>query len=162
MDKFPITEQGYNKLTEEIKHLKLFERPKIIEAIASARELGDLSENAEYHAAREKQSFVEGKIIELEDKRARAEIINIGKISGDIVRFGATVTLIDEDSEQVVTYTILGDYEADISKFIVSVSSPIAKALIGKAKGDVIDVITPKSSRSYEILKVEYIVKQGN
>jgi transcription elongation factor GreA len=157
MEKFPITAKGYAKLAEEIKHFKLVERPQIIKAIASARELGDLSENAEYHAAREKQGFIEGKIIDLEDKTARAEVIDISKLSGNIVRFGARVQLIDEDTEESFSYTILGDYEADISMGIISVSSPIAKALIGKTQGESVDVVTPKATKSYEILKVEYI-----
>ena len=156
MDKFPITTKGYAKLLEEIKILKTVERPEIIQAISSARELGDLSENAEYHSAREKQGFIEGKIIELEDKCARAEVIDISKMSGKTVKFGATVNLTDEDTDEQVIYTIVGDYEADLSKRMVSLSSPIAKALIGKNEGESVEVITPKAARSYEITKVEY------
>ena len=156
MEKFPITVKGYAKLVEEIKHLKTVERPTIVQAIASARELGDLSENAEYHSAREKQSFVEGKIIELEDKMARAEIIDITKISGNTIKFGATVLLTDNDTDKQVSYKLVGDYEADLAQGMVSISSPIAKALIGKAEGDSVDVTTPKAIRSYDIEKVEF------
>jgi transcription elongation factor GreA len=156
MEKFPITVKGYAKLVEEIKHLKTVERPTIVQAIASARELGDLSENAEYHSAREKQSFVEGKIIELEDKMARAEIIDITKISGNTIKFGATVLLTDNDTDKQVSYKLVGDYEADLAQGMVSISSPIAKALIGKAEGDTVDVTTPKAIRSYDIEKVEF------
>jgi len=157
MEKFPITAKGYAKLIDEIKTLKTVERPLIIQAIAQARELGDLSENAEYHSAREKQGFIEGRIIELEDKSARAEVIDISKMSGKAIKFGATVHLIDEESEENVSYTIVGDYEADISKSRVSLSSPIARALIGKSEGEVVEVITPKATKSYEVVKVEYI-----
>ncbi len=156
MEKFPITAKGYEKLQEEIKILKTVDRPAIVQAISSARELGDLSENAEYHSAREKQSFIEGKIIELEDKSARAEVIDISKLSGKTIKFGATVLLTDIDNEKEVSYIILGDYEADLSKGMVSISSPIAKALIGKMEGDSVDVVTPKAVRSYDIVKVEY------
>jgi len=157
MEKFPITVKGYAKLQEEIKHLKAVERPQVIKAIASARELGDLSENAEYHAAREKQGFLEGRIIDLEDKSARAEVIDISKLSGDIVRFGANVKLIDEETDEGYAYSIVGDYEADISKGLISISSPIARGLIGKAQGESIEVITPKGIKYYEIVKVDYI-----
>ncbi len=157
MEKFPITVNGYAKLQEEIKHLKAVERPQVIKAIASARELGDLSENAEYHAAREKQGFLEGKIIDLEDKSARAEIIDISKISGNVVRFGAKVQLTDEETDENSAYSIVGDYEADISKGLISISSPIARGLIGKAQGESIEVITPKGIKYYEIVKVDYI-----
>lgn len=156
MDKFPITSKGYEKLQDEIKNLKLVERPAIIQAISAAREFGDLSENAEYHSAREKQSFIEGKIIELEDKLARAEIIEISKLNGKTVKFGATVHLLDEDTDEKVSYVIVGDYEADITRKMVSISSPIAKALIGKSEGETVDVITPKAVRTYEIIKVEF------
>ncbi len=157
MERFPITVKGHASLTEEIKILKSVERPQVIQAIAEARELGDLSENAEYHAAREKQGFIEGRILDLEDKSARAEIIDTTKLSGSTVKFGATVQLIDEDTEENFTYTIVGDYEADISKGLLSLSSPIAKALIGKIEGESVDVVTPRGIRSYEIVKVQYI-----
>ena len=156
MSKFPITKQGFEKLEKEIKNLKSVERPKIIEAIAEAREFGDLSENAEYHSAREKQSFIEGRIIELEDKVARAAIIDQSKLSGDTIKFGATVELIDDDTEEGSTYHIVGEYEADLSKKLISIVSPLARAMIGKQKGDIIDVITPKGSKSYEVIKVDY------
>ena len=156
MDKFPITLKGFEQLQEEIKNLKLVERPAIIQAIASARELGDLSENAEYHSAREKQSFVEGKIIELEDKLARAEVIDVSKLNGKNIKFGATVHLVDEETDEKLHYIIVGDYEADIAKKMVSISSPIAKALIGKTEGETVEVITPKAVRTYEIIKVEF------
>ena len=156
MEKFPITAQGYLRLQEEIKHLKTVDRPQVIKAIASARELGDLSENAEYHAAREKQGFLEGKIIELEDKMARAEIIDVTKLSGKNIKFGATVLLIDHETEKEVSYMLVGDYEADLSQGKVSISSPIARALIGKTEGESVDVVTPKAIKSYDIEKVEF------
>ena len=157
MDRFPITLTGHQKLIEEIKTLKYVERPAVIQAISEARELGDLSENAEYHAAREKQSFIEGRILDLEDKSARAEIIDISKMSGSTVKFGASVKLIDEDTEEAFAYTIVGDYEADLTKNRLSLSSPIARALIGKSEGDSVDVVTPKGTRTYEVVKIEYI-----
>jgi transcription elongation factor GreA len=156
MERFPITAKGHQKLIEEIKTLKTVDRPAIIEAIAEARALGDLSENAEYHSAREKQSFIEGRILDLEDKNSRAEVIDISKMSGPMVKFGATVELIDEDTEEKFAYTIVGDYEADITKYRLSISSPISRALIGKSLGDSVDVTTPKGTRTYEITKVEY------
>jgi len=156
MSKFPITVKGFEKLEKEIKHLKVHERPKVIQAIAEAREFGDLSENAEYHAAREKQSFIEGRIIELEDKTARAEVIDQTKLSGDTIKFGATVTLVDNDTDEEHLYHIVGEYEADISKKLISIVSPMARAMIGKSVGDVIEVQTPKSSKSYEVLNVSY------
>jgi transcription elongation factor GreA len=157
MSKFPISKKGFEKLEQELKHLKHVERPSVIEAIATAREFGDLSENAEYHAAREKQSFIEGRIIDLEDKMARSEQIDISKLSGDTIKFGATVELIDDETEEVVTYNIVGEYEADITKKRVSIASPIAKALIGKLVGDIVEVSTPKGSKSYEVIKIKYI-----
>lgn len=157
MERFPITLKGHQKLIEEIKNLKSVERPAVIQAIAEARELGDLSENAEYHAAREKQGFIEGRIMDLEGKSSRAEVIDISKMSGPSIKFGASVDLIDEDTEEAFAYTIVGDYEADISKNRLSLSSPIARALIGKSEGDSVDVVTPKGTRTYEIEKVKYI-----
>jgi len=156
MERFPITEKGYKKLLEEIKTLKTIDRPAVIQAIAEARELGDLSENAEYHAAREKQGFIEGRIMDLEDKSARAEVIDISKFTGPKVKFGATINLIDEDTEQKSYYVIVGDYEADINQGLISLSSPIARALIGKQEGDSVEVITPKGIKIYEIEKVRY------
>lgn len=156
MSSFPITKKGHEKLTQEIRTLKHVDRPAVIEAIADAREFGDLSENAEYHAAREKQSMIEGRILDLEDKVARADIIDVTKLSGDIIKFGATVRLIDEDTEEEVSYIIVGEYEADISKKRISIASPIAKALIGKKTQDLVEVITPRGSKSYEVLDVKY------
>ena len=156
MSNFPITKKGHDKLVQEIKTLKHVDRPAIIEAIAEAREFGDLSENAEYHAAREKQSMIEGRILDLEDKVARSEIIDISKLAGDSIKFGATVNLIDEDTEDEVSYIIVGEYEADISKKRISIASPIAKALIGKKIQDFVEVVTPRGSKSYEVIDVKY------
>ena len=156
MDKVPITEAGYTRLQDELKTLKTIERPAIIRAIAEAREHGDLSENAEYHAARERQSFVEGRVAELEDKISRAQIIDVSKLDGDAVKFGATVTLADEDTDEKTTYQIVGETESDISAGMLSVSSPLARAIIGKSVGDSVEVATPGGSRDYEIVKVKY------
>ena len=156
MDKFPITRKGYEKLEQEIKQLKTVERPAVIEAISTAREFGDLSENAEYHAARDKQSFIEGRILDLEDKFSRAEIIDTSKLKADSVKFGATVKLIDDDTEEESTYHITGEYEADISKSRISTKSPLAKALIGKSVGDVVEVSTPKGDKAFEILEISF------
>jgi transcription elongation factor GreA len=156
MEKFPMTQQGYEKLEKEIKHLKHVERPSIIDAIATAREFGDLSENAEYHAARDKQSFVEGKIMDLENKLSRAEIIDTSKLSADSVKFGATVKVIDNDTEEESVYHVVGEYEADIIKKRISTKSPLAKALIGKSVGDIVEVITPKGTKSFEIIKISF------
>lgn len=157
MEKFPISPQGHEKLEKEIKHLKNIERPAIIDAIATAREFGDLSENAEYHAAREKQSFVEGRILDLEDKLSRSTVIDHTQFSGDSVKFGATITLLDDDTEEESTYIITGEYEADIRKKRVSIKSPIARASIGKSIGDIIEVNTPKGQKNYEILAIKYV-----
>jgi transcription elongation factor GreA len=154
MVKFPITPKGFKKLEQEIKQLKYEDRPAIIEAIATAREFGDLSENAEYHAAKEKQGFIEGKILDLEDKLSRAEVIDTSKLSNDSVKFGAAVKLIDDDTEEELVYHIVGEYEADMAKSRISISSPIAKALIGKAVGEVVEVQTPKGIRAFEILEI--------
>ncbi|MDA9163358.1 transcription elongation factor GreA [Rickettsiaceae bacterium] len=156
MDKFPITQQGYDKLEKEIKQLKHVERPAVIEAIATAREFGDLSENAEYHAAREKQSFIEGKILDLESKFSRSEIIDTSKLQADSVKFGATVKVIDDDTEEESVYHIVGEYEADITKRLISTGSPLAKALIGKSIGDIVEVSTPKGGKAYEILEISF------
>ncbi|MBT4879857.1 MAG: transcription elongation factor GreA [Alphaproteobacteria bacterium] len=156
MDKVPMTQNGFNKIQEELKHLRSVERPEVIQAISSARELGDLSENAEYHAARERQGFIEGRIAELEDKTARAEVIDISKLSGDTVKFGAKVTLTDEDTDQESAYQIVGTDESDISLGLLSITSPLARALIGKSVGNSIEVTTPNGSRAYEINEIRY------
>ena len=151
-----MTSSGYNDLDMELKKLRSFERPTIIKAIAEAREHGDLSENAEYHSAREKQSFIEGRIKELESVIGLAEIIDISKLSGAI-KFGATVKLIDEDTELEVTYKFVGEFEADLEKNLLNIKSPLARALIGKDIGDSVDVKTPGGTRSYEVLEVGYV-----
>ena len=152
-----MTAAGYKALEEEINLLKTVERPAITRMISEARAHGDLSENAEYHAAKERQAFIEGRVIELEDKFGRAEVIDISKLSGTTVKFGATVTLSDEDTKERRTYQIVGDMEADAKKGRISISSPIARALIGKSKGDTVEVAAPGGARSYEILKVEWV-----
>jgi transcription elongation factor GreA len=157
MSKFPISSTAFEKLKEEIYYLKYTERPNISKAIAEAREFGDLSENAEYHAARERQAFIEGRITDLEDKLVRADVIQIGKISGDKVTFGATVTIMDDDTRENLTYMIVGEYEADIAKQRISIVSPIAKALIGRKVGDLVEVTTPKGEKGYNILEIKYI-----
>jgi len=151
-----MTLEGYETLEKELKNLKSVERPAIIAAIAEARAHGDLSENAEYHAAREKQSFIEGRILELEDKLSRAEKIDISKMSGTTVKFGATVMLEDEDTGDEVKYQIVGADEANIDKGRISIVSPLARALIGKSVGDNVEVNTPRGSKSYEIMKVKF------
>ena len=151
-----MTEAGHAAMMEEIKHLKSVERPRIIRAIEEARSHGDLSENAEYHAAKEQQGWTEARVAELEDKISRAEIIDISKLSGDTVKFGAKVTLVDEDTEGEAAYQIVGEFEADVKKGLISVSSPIARAIIGKRKGDSVEVSTPGGGKSYEIVKVRY------
>ena len=156
MQNFPMTAKGFAKLTEELKHLKTIERPSIIKAIAEARALGDLSENAEYHSAREKQSFIEGRIIELEDKIARSEIIDISKLSGDVVKFGATVKLIDCENDKERIYQIVGEYEADLDHELLSIASPLSRAIIGKKIDDVVEVVTPNGVREYQILEVKF------
>ena len=156
MEKVPMTVQGHQALGEELKHRQQVERPRIIQAIAEARAHGDLSENAEYHAAKELQSLNEGRIAELEDKLSRAEVIDVTKMSGTIIKFGATVQLIDDDTEEKKTYKIVGDVEADVKQGKISISSPIARALIGKTIGDAVEVNTPGGGKSYEILGVAY------
>jgi transcription elongation factor GreA len=155
-DKVPMTLAGYQKLEEELKHLRGTERPAIIRAIADAREHGDLSENAEYHAARERQSFIEGRIMELEDKTGRAEIIDVSKLDGKIIKFGAIITLMDEDTDEEVKYQIVGEDEADIKTGLLSITSPLARALIGKQVKDSIEVSTPKGSKAYKVVKVAF------
>lgn len=151
-----MTAEGHAALDAELKHLKSVERPAIIAAISEAREHGDLSENAEYHAAKEKQSFIEGRVAELEDKLARAEVIDVTKLKGEKVIFGATVTLIDVDTEKEATYRLVGEDEADISKGKVSITSPVARALIGKTVGDEAEVAAPGGARVYEIAAIEF------
>lgn len=157
MERIPMTAEGYKSLEDEIKFLKSVERPRIIKAIAEAREHGDLSENAEYHAAKEQQGLNESRVLELEDKISRAEVIDVSKLSGSTVKFGATVTLIDEDTEDEVKYQIVGEIEADVKKGKVSITSPIARALIGKSVGDSVEVNTPGGGKSYEILKIAFL-----
>ena len=156
MEKIPMTQGGYTALEAELKELKSVKRPNIIEAIATARAHGDLSENAEYHAAKEQQSFIEGRIIELEAVISKAQIINPAEFSGNVIKFGATVLVFDEESESEETYTIVGEYESDADKKRISITAPIARALIGKSVGDSVEVRSPKGKRSLEILKVNY------
>jgi len=157
MEKVPMTSAGYTMLQEELKERTSIERPRIVDAIAEARAHGDLSENAEYHAAKEAQSHNEGRIAELEDKLSRAEVIDVTKLDGDIIKFGATVSLIDEDTEEEKKYMIVGDVEADVKQNRISISSPIARALIGKSVGDSVEVAAPGGARSYEITEVQYV-----
>ncbi|MGA0605318.1 transcription elongation factor GreA [Phenylobacterium sp. VNQ135] len=157
MEKVPMTAEGYKALDEELKRLKTVERPAVIAAIAEARSHGDLSENAEYHAAKERQGWIEGQIAEIEDKMARAQVIDVSKLSGSQVKFGATVSLVDEDTEEEARYQIVGEHEADVKAGRVSITSPIARAIIGKETGDVVEVTTPGGAKSYEILKVEWV-----
>lgn len=157
MEKFPLTKQGYLALEQELKNLKGVERPNIIAAIAEARSHGDLSENAEYSAAKEKQSFIEGRIQELEAVISRAQVIDISTIKADVIRFGATVLVADEDTDEEKRYQIVGDYEADIEKNKISLSSPLAKALIGKEVGDVAEYTAPGGRKSFEVVEIQYI-----
>ncbi len=156
MDKIPMTRAGHAALDDELKTLKSVERPAVIRAIAEAREHGDLSENAEYHAAREKQSFIEGRIKEIEAMLSRAEVIDPARLSGAI-KFGATVTLVDEDSDEEKTYQIVGEAEADIERGLLNIRSPLARALIGKDEGDSVEVRTPGGEKSYEVVQVRYV-----
>jgi len=156
MNKIPMTVGGYARLQEEAKRLKSIDRPAVIRAIAEARTHGDIAENAEYHAARERQSFIEGRLGELEDKIARAEVIDVSKLSGSAVKFGATVTLADEETDDAQTFRIVGEDEADIKDGRLSVTSPLARALIGKGKGDSVEVSTPRGAKSYEIVTVAF------
>jgi transcription elongation factor GreA len=157
MEKLPMTVGGYAALEAELKRRQQEERPRIIQAIAEARSHGDLSENAEYHAAKESQSLNEGRIADLEDKISRADIIDVSKLSGTTIKFGATVTLIDEDTETEKRYQIVGDSEADVKQGKVSISSPISRALIGKKVGDAVEVNTPGGGKSYEIVRIDYV-----
>jgi transcription elongation factor GreA len=156
MEKIPMTAAGYAVLETELKHRQQVERPRIIQQITEARTHGDLSENAEYHAAKESQSINEGRIAELEDKLARAEVIDVSKLSGDTVKFGATVTLVDEDTDKKQVWQIVGEPEADAKAGRISITSPLARALIGKAKGASVEVVTPSGAKGYEVKKVEW------
>ena len=151
MDAIPVTKQGFDKLSDELKDLKSVQRPNVIQAIAEAREHGDLSENAEYHAAREQQSFIEGRIQELEAVTGRAQVIDPATLSGETVKFGATVTIVDEETDEESTYQIVGDYEADLESGKISISSPIARGLIGKSSGDSVVIKTPKGAGDYDL-----------
>lgn len=156
MERVPMTTEGYQQLEAELHRLKSEERPRIIQAIAEARAHGDLSENAEYHSAKEAQGMNEARVADLEDKLSRADVVDTKSLSGETVKFGATVSLVDEDTEEEVTYKIVGDLEANLKDRKISISSPIARALIGKVVGDTTEVITPKGARSFEVLKVEW------
>ena len=156
MEKIPMTAEGHAALDAELKRLKTDERPSVIGAISEARSHGDLSENAEYHAAKERQSYIEGRIAELEDKLARAQVIDVSKLSGTNVKFGATVTVIDEDTDHKAAYKIVGEDEADVKLGKISITSPIARAMIGKEEGDVVEVVAPGGSKSYEIVAVTW------
>lgn len=156
MERVPMTIAGFKSLEDELQRLKAVERPRIIAAISEARAHGDLSENAEYHAAKEAQGLNEARVAELEDKISRAEVIDTSKLSGDTVKFGAVVSLEDEDTGDKVKYAIVGDAEANLRDGKISISSPIARALIGKAKGESVEVTTPKGTRAFQVLKVEW------
>ena len=155
-NKSPMTPEGHARLTAELKRLKSVERPTVIKAIADAREHGDLSENAEYHAAKEAQGMNEAKVAEIEDKVSRAEVIDVSKLSGDTIKFGATVTLIDEDTDKKAVWQIVGEPEADAKKGRISITSPLARALIGKTKGTNVEVVTPGGAKAYENKKVDW------
>ncbi len=152
-----MTGEGYSALDEELKRLKSQDRPSVIAAIGEARAHGDLSENAEYHAAKERQGWIEGRIAEIEDKLARAQVIDVSKLSGTHVKFGATVTVLDEDTEDEARYQIVGEHEADIKRGLLALTSPLARGMIGKESGDVVEVATPNGIKAYEILKVEWV-----
>jgi len=156
MQKYPMTVGGHAALETELKHLKSVERPYIINAISVARDHGDLSENAEYHAAKEKQGFIEGRVQELESKLSLAQVIDVSKMSGDTVKFGCTVTIVNEDTEEVSTYQIVGEDEASVKDGKISITSPVARAMISKEVGDVFEVVAPGGSKGYEIEKIEF------
>jgi len=157
MEKLPMTAAGLTQLEEELRQRQSVDRPRIIQQISEARSHGDLSENAEYHAAKEQQSLNEGRIAELEDKISRAEVIDVSKLSGDTVTFGATVTLVDEDTDEERKFQIVGESEADAKHGKISITSPIARALIGKKKGTSVEVMTPKGAKGYEVIKVDWV-----
>ena len=154
--RIPMTSEGLTTLEEELRHLRNTARPEVIRAIAQAREHGDLSENAEYHAARDRQSFIEGRVSEIEDKISRAEVIDVSKLSGKTIKFGAKVSLIDEDTEKKLIYQIVGQDEADVKQGRIAITSPLARALIGKTVGDSVEVNTPKGDKAYEITRVRF------
>ena len=156
MEKIPMTDAGYSALETELKHRQQVERPRIIQQITDARTHGDLSENAEYHAAKEQQSLNEGAIAELEDKLARADVIDVSKLSGDTIKFGATVTLVDEDTDKKQVWQIVGEPEANAKEGRISITSPLARALINKKKGESVEVVTPGGAKAYEITKIEW------
>jgi transcription elongation factor GreA len=156
MQKLPMTSAGYSRLDAELKKLRSVERPAVIADIAEARSHGDLSENAEYHAAREKQSFIEGRILDLEDKISRADIIDTSKISGTTIRFGAHVRVVDEDTDQEQKFQIVGEYEANIDQGLLAITAPLPRSLLGKTIGDSVEVTTPKGAKTYEVLDVSY------
>ncbi len=156
MQKIPMTATGYQRLEAELKNLKSVERPSVIRAISEAREHGDLSENAEYHAAKERQGWIETRILEVEDKLSRAEVIDVSKLSGDKVKFGATVVLADEDTDEESTYQIVGADEADIKAGLLSITAPLARALVGKSEGETVEVSTPSGAKAYEIVSVVF------
>jgi len=156
MEKIPMTAAGYATLEAELKHCQQVERPRILQQITDARTHGDLSENAEYHAAKEQQSHNEGRIVELEDKLARADVIDVSKLSGDTIKFGATVTLVDEDTDKKQVWQIVGEPEADAKLGRISISSPLARALVGKKKGAQVEVVTPGGAKAFEVIKVEW------
>jgi transcription elongation factor GreA len=157
MEKVPMTVGGYQSLDDELKRLKSIERPSVIAAIAEARSHGDLSENAEYHAAKERQGWIEGRIAEIEDRMARSQVIDVTKLSGNQVKFGATVSVVDEDTEEEAAYQIVGEHEADVKAGRISVTSPLARGMIGKQVGDVVEINTPGGVKSYEILKLKWV-----
>ena len=152
-----MTAEGYRTLDDELKRLKTTERPSVIAAISEAREHGDLSENAEYHAAKDRQGWIEGRIAEIEDKISRAQVIDVSKLSGKQVKFGATVTVLDEDTEDQARYQIVGEHEADVKAGRLSLTSPLVRAMIGKETGESVEVNTPSGTKAYEILKVEWV-----
>lgn len=156
MEKIPMTAEGFKSLEEELKRLRFGERPAVIKAIEAAREHGDLSENAEYHAARERQGFIEGRLAELENVISRADVIDPTNLAGKVVRFGATVKVADEDTDEKSTYQIVGSHEADVDSGKLSVTSPLSRALIGKTVGDTVEVTTPNGSKIYEVIKVQF------
>jgi transcription elongation factor GreA len=156
MQRIPMTAGGFQRLEAELKHLKSVERPEVIRAISEAREHGDLSENAEYHAAKEKQGWIETRVMELEDKLSRAEVIDVAKLTGDKVKFGATVVLTDEDTDEKTTYQIVGADESDIKSGMLSITAPLARALLGKSPGDSVEVAAPGGSKAYEVVSVEF------
>ena len=156
MEKIPMTAAGYAVLENELKHRQQVERPRIIQQITDARTHGDLSENAEYHAAKEQQAHNEGRIAELEDRLARADVIDVSKLSGDTIKFGATVTLIDEDTDKKQVWQLVGEPEADAKAGKISITSPLARALVNKKKGDSVEVVTPGGAKAYEVMKIEW------